>query len=152
MDFKISIEERPGHLFVSVWGRNTTENITRYSNDVREACIRLRQTHVLIVVNMVGESLSMLDVYRSVSAGSELARDLGMRIAYVDSSPDRSGDNMTLAEDVAATRGIDVRTFRSVADAEIWLLGRRETRTQESSGCQLSDTDSATSTLGKIAR
>src|SRR5512141_1518501 len=46
MDYRISIEERPGHLFVSVWGRNTTESITRYSNDVREACMRLRHTRV----------------------------------------------------------------------------------------------------------
>jgi hypothetical protein len=122
MEYRIAIDERPGHLFVTVWGRNTTESITRYSNDVREACIRLGQTRVLIVVNLVGENLSMLDVYRSVSAGSELARDMGMRVAYVDANPERTADNMILAEDVAATRGIDVRTFRSVADAETWLL------------------------------
>lgn len=122
MDYRITIDERPGHLFVNVWGRNTTENIARYSNDVREACIRLRQTRVLIIVNLVGESLSMLDVYRTVSAGSDLARDMGMRVAYVDANPERTIDNMILAEDVAATRGIDVRTFRNVADAQTWLL------------------------------
>ena len=136
MDYRISIEERPGHLFVSVWGRNTTESIARYSNDVREACIRLRQTHVLIVVNLVGENLSMLDVYRSVSAGSELARDMGMRVAYVDPNADHSTGNMNLAEAVAATRGIDVRTFRSVADAENWLLVQRKTETHGRSGHQ----------------
>lgn len=128
MDYRITIDNRPGHLFVNVWGRNTTESITRYSNDVREACIRLRQTRVLIVVNLVGENLSMLDVYRSVSAGSELARDMGMRVAYVDANPVRTTDNMILAEDVAATRGIDVRTFRSVADAEKWLLAASQTQ------------------------
>lgn len=127
MDYRISIEERPGHLFVNVWGRNTTESITRYSNDVREACMRLRHTRVLIVVNLVGENLSMLDVYRSVSAGSELARDMEMRVAYVDPNADRSTGNMNLAEAVAATRGIDVRTFRSVAEAEKWLLSASQT-------------------------
>jgi hypothetical protein len=126
MDYRITIDERPGHLFVNVWGRNTTENIARYSNDVREACIRLRQTRVLIIVNLVGESLSMLDVYRTVSAGSDLARDMGMRVAYVDANPERTIDNMILAEDVAATRGIDVRTFRNVADAQTWLLTQDE--------------------------
>lgn len=122
MDYRIAIDERPDHIFVNVWGRNTTETITRYSNDVREACMRLRKAHVLIVVNLVGENLSMLDVYRSVSAGSELARDMGMRVAYVDANPEHATDNMHLAENVAATRGIDVRTFRSIAEAERWLL------------------------------
>jgi hypothetical protein len=131
MDYRITIDQLPGHLFVNVWGPNTTESIARYSNDVREACIRLRQTRVLIVVNLVGESLSMLDVYRSVSAGSELARDMGMRVAYVDENPERTAGNMILAEDVAATRGIDVRTFRSVADARTWLLAPDETAAVE---------------------
>lgn len=122
MDYSITIDDRPGHLFVNVCGRNTIESIARYSSDVREACMRLRKTRVLIVVNLVGENLSMLDVYRSVSAGSELARDMGMRVAYVDANPQRTTDNMILAEDVAATRGIEVRTFRCVAEAEAWLL------------------------------
>lgn len=125
MDYRITVDERPDHIFVNVWGRNTTEIITRYSNDVREACVRLRKTNVLIVVNLAGENLSMLDVYRSVSAGSELARDMGMRVAYVDANPERTTDNMHLAENVAATRGIEVRTFRSIAEAERWLLAHR---------------------------
>lgn len=131
MEYKIDIEERAGHLFVNVWGRNTTESITRYSNDVREACMRLGQTRILIVVNLIGENLSLLDVYRSVSAGSELARDMGMRVAYVDANPERTTDNMNLAEDVAATRGIDVRTFRSVAEAEKWLLAAKHTQSAD---------------------
>ena len=122
MDYRISIEQRPGHLFVDVSGASTAESIARCSNDVREACIRLQQAHVLIVVNLVGENPSMLDVYRSVSAGSELARDMGVRVAYVNRSPTPSTDSMNLAEVVAATHGIAIRSFGNVADAEQWLL------------------------------
>jgi hypothetical protein len=50
---------------------------------------------------------------------------MGMRVAYVDANPERTTGNMHLAEDVAATRGIDVRTFRSIDEAEKWLLARK---------------------------
>jgi len=46
-----------------------------------------------------------------------------MRCAYVDPNPEHSAETMHLAEAVAATRGILVRTFRNVAEAESWLLG-----------------------------
>jgi hypothetical protein len=48
--------------------------------------VRLPNMHALIVVNLVGENLSLRDVYRPVSAGSELARDMGTRVACVDAN------------------------------------------------------------------
>jgi len=120
--YEISINKRIGYLFITVAGENSVETIRRYSADVREACVRLGELRVLVVVNLRGPRLSMLDVYKAVQAGSDAAAGMGMRVAYVDIKPDPSIENMQIAEDVATTRGIAVRTFRDMDAAETWLL------------------------------
>jgi hypothetical protein len=121
--YRIGIVPRPAYLFVTVDGENTVETIRRYSKDVREACVTHRRTRVLIVVNLQGPKLSMLDVYKAVETGSDEAAGIGLRVAYVDLRPAPSTENMQIAEDVAATRGIPVRTFTDLDAAEAWLLG-----------------------------
>lgn len=120
--YEILIEDRTRYLYAKVTGPNAPETILRYSADIRAACMRLRQMKVLVVVNLHGPGLSMLEVYKAVAAGSDESAGFGMRAAYVDLNPHRGVENMHLAEDVAATRGISVRTFRDVAAAEAWLL------------------------------
>jgi hypothetical protein len=121
-EYRIAIELRAAYLYAEVSGPNTVETIARYAADVGEAARRLQQLRVLVVVNLHGPGISMLDVYKAVSAGADAAASLGMRVAYVDANPEHGIENMHLAEDVAATRGIPVRTFRDVAAAEAWLL------------------------------
>ena len=123
MEYQFSFESRPEYLLVEVAGDNTVETISRYTRQVRETCVRLGKTRVLIVVKLVGENLSLLDVYKAVAAGSDEAKNVGMRVAYVDPNPKRPTETMILAEDVAAARGIPVCTFRNVQEAEAWLVG-----------------------------
>ena len=122
MTCEIRFEERPQYLYAVVTGDNSIATIREYSEAVRETCIRTRKLQVLIVVNLFGPQLSMLDVYRAVGEGSDQAAGVGMRVAYVDLNPTHSIDNMLLAEDVAGGRGIPVRTFRDEHAAEQWLL------------------------------
>jgi hypothetical protein len=122
MTCEIRFEERPDYLYVVVTGDNSIATIREYTEAVRNACIRARKLQVLVVVNLVGPELSMLDVYKAVGEGSDQAAGMGMRVAYVDLNPTHSIDNMLLAEDVAGGRGIPVRTFREERAAEEWLL------------------------------
>jgi hypothetical protein len=122
-DYVCSIDERFNFLYVTVTGPNVAETILRYSADVRAACLRTGLARVLVVVNLHGPSMSMLDVYKAVAEGSDQSAGIGMRCAYVDLNPDHDTETMHLAEAIAATRGIPVRTFRDVAEAESWLLG-----------------------------
>jgi hypothetical protein len=105
--YAITIENRERYLYASVVGPNTVETIGRYSADVREACLRAGQ---------------MLEVYKAIAASSDRAAGLGMRAAYVDLNPEHGAENMHLAEGIAGTRGIPVRTFRDIGTAEAWLL------------------------------
>jgi hypothetical protein len=122
MTCEIRIEERERYLYVVVTGDNSTGTIREYSEAVRLACIRLKQSQVLIVVNLDGAPLSMLDVYKAVGDGSDQAAGLGMRVAYVDLNLQHNRETMLLAENVASGRGIPVRTFRDEVSAENWLL------------------------------
>jgi len=119
--YQISIEQRPRYLYVTVHGENTSETILRYLADIREACLRLAQRNVLLVVELQGPGMSMLDVYKAVAAGFDSAAGTGIRAAYVDLL-EHSVANMLLAENVAMTRGLPVRTFKDIGDAEAWLL------------------------------
>ena len=120
--YRISIEQRAQYLYATVEGANTPETIRRYMTEIREACVRLRVLNVLVVVNLQGPGVSMLDLYKVMALGSDEAIGSGLRVAYVERNPERSDANMFMAENVAMTRGIPVRTFRDVAAAEAWLL------------------------------
>ena len=119
--YQISIEQRPHYLRVRVKGENTGETIRRYLADIYEACLRLGQRNVLLIVSLHGPGMSMLDVYKAVAAGFDEAAGTGIRAAYVDLL-DHSLANMHLAENVAMTRGLPVRTFKDIEAAEAWLL------------------------------
>jgi hypothetical protein len=121
-EYRIAFEAREGYLYASVTGANTVETIRRYSADVRAACVRSSRTRALVVVNLSGPGLGMLDVYKAVAESSDATVGMDLRAAYVDLNPEHGAENMHLAESVAATRGIPVRTFRDIAAAEAWLL------------------------------
>lgn len=122
MTCSIVFDDRPRYLHALVTGDNTFETLQTYTAEIPKACIKFRKTRVMVVVQLSGSELSMLDVYKGVSAGSDAAVGLGMKIAYVDENPSHSIDNMMLAENVAGGRGISVRTFRDCQTAESWLL------------------------------
>jgi hypothetical protein len=120
--YRIAIEQRAKYLYVTVTGDNTVETIARYMAEIRAACVRLRMPKVLVVGNLIGPGVSMLDLYKVVAAASDDSAGFGLRAAYVELNPVRSDANMQMAENVALTRGIPVRTFRDIEKAEAWLL------------------------------
>ena len=122
MTCSVTIVEHPTHLHVTVTGDNTPETLRTYTTEITQYCVRVQKMRVLVVVQLTGPELSMLDVYKGVAAGSDNASGLGMRIAYVDANLEHSVDSMLLAEGVARGRGIPVQTFRDVEDAQFWLL------------------------------
>ena len=123
--YRISIEQRPRYLYVTVTGTSSVETIARYMAEIRAACVRTGVFKVLVLGNLEGPGVSMLDLYKVVAAASDDSAGIGLRAAYVELNPVRSDDNMRMAENVAHTRGIPVRTFRDTETAEAWLLAER---------------------------
>jgi hypothetical protein len=123
MPYQLSIERKPDYLHARVTGENTAQNVRAYLDEIRTACWRLRCAAVLIEEHLAGPGLSLTDIFGVAEEGSRPPGpdEPAMRIAYVDTNPDHSHADMEFAETVATNRGLNVRVFRAVVDAQRWL-------------------------------
>ena len=121
MSYSLTIMQKPGYLHAIVTGPNTLENVMAYLHAIESEGISRGCPRVLIEERLDGPRLGTLDVFDLASQGS--ATPFFEAIAYVDVNA--QGDLMKFAENIAVNRGMPVKVFGSVADAERWLLGRR---------------------------
>jgi hypothetical protein len=75
---------------------------------------------LLLEMSLSGSSLPMAKIFDVIAEGSRRGQKLE-RIAYVDASAERDPARMRFAETVAVNRGVNVRLFRSLDEAERWL-------------------------------
>jgi hypothetical protein len=121
MSYKLTLDQRPTYLHAVVSGENTKSNVTRYLEELRAECSARNCFRVLIEERLEGPRLEATDVFEIAADGSSRISGMFRAIAYVDVNA--SGEMMKFAETVAVNRGIPIRLFSSVADAEKWLLG-----------------------------
>jgi hypothetical protein len=119
VDYKLTIEEKPGYLHCAVTGRNSSATVAGYMEDIMRECLARGVLRVLIEERLEGPRLGMMEVFGLVSRGSVRFQRALEAMAYVDANSE--GDVMRFAEDVAVNRGFPVRVFASVAAAEKWL-------------------------------
>jgi hypothetical protein len=120
MTYKLSFAQKPGYLHTVVTGGNSKENVARYLTDVQRECMERACRRVLIEERLEGPRLGLLDVFDIAAEGRDRVDGQLPVMAYVDVNA--AGTLMKFAEDVAVNRGINVRVFSTVADAEKWLL------------------------------
>ena len=60
--YRISFEQRPKYLYVTVTGDSSSETISRYIADIRHACVRLGVFRVLAVVHLEGPGISQQNI------------------------------------------------------------------------------------------
>jgi hypothetical protein len=123
MTYQLQITEKPTYLHAVVTGKNTLENVTGYLKELLRECEARQCFNVLIEERLTGRRLETWDVYQIASDQSTLARGFFRSIAFVDVNA--SGELMKFAETVANNRGVPVRLFATVAEAEDWLAGLR---------------------------
>jgi hypothetical protein len=90
-----------------------------YLQEIRRECVARGCRRVLVEERLEGARLGTSDVVAIVMG--EASRSVGVfeAVAYVDVNA--GGDVMKFAENVALSRGIPVRLFGAVAEAEKWL-------------------------------
>ena len=119
MAYELNIQPRGEYLHAIVSGDNTRDNVARYLHELRRECISRNCARLLIEERLAGARLPLVDVFQVVVEESERAAGLFQAIAYVDVNA--GGDLMKFAESLAVERGIPVRLFATVAEAERWL-------------------------------
>ena len=119
MAYELHVQPKGEYLHATVSGDNTRDNVARYLDELRRECIARRCARLLIEERLAGARLPLVDVFQIVVEESERAAGLFQAIAYVDVNA--GGDLMKFAESLAVERGIPVRLFATVAEAERWL-------------------------------
>jgi hypothetical protein len=120
MSYELRVIETPSHLHVRASGTHTPHNARQFLVDAYEACVRLNRSAVLLEMNFVGPSMSTVSLFGVVAERASQGQQL-RRIAYVDASAERSLEHKVFAETVARNRGVNVRFFQSVDEAQEWM-------------------------------
>jgi len=128
MTYNLTIKQKPSYLHAIITGQNSKENVARYLENILHECINRNSFNVLIEERLEGPRLNTLDVFEIASEGAGKARGKFGKIAYVDVYA--VGDFMKFAENVAFNRGLRVSVFRTVAEAENWLLSTDRSGTE----------------------
>jgi hypothetical protein len=120
MDYHCTIEQKPTYLHLIGSGAHTESNARRFLVDAYTAALERKCGSLLLEMRFSGPSLSLGKIYSVISQGSPDGSALE-RIAYVDANAEHVPDMAKFAELVARNRGVNVRLFRDVPDAERWL-------------------------------
>lgn len=120
MSHALTVSRKEGYLHVIVTGDNTAEDVQQYLLGVRDACEKQACPYVLIEENLQGPSLATLELFQ-VIAGAAQPSPAVRCIAYIDANPQHDAERMKFAETVASNRGMLVKMFSSVPEAEKWL-------------------------------
>jgi hypothetical protein len=116
--------EKPGYLHFRVSGENSGVNVRGYLAEIYSICAERKRSSILIEEDLEGPSLDIGQIFRIASVGSSATTPVVHVIAYVDVNPEHLPSKMQFAETVAVTRGINIRMFATIAEAEIWLQER----------------------------
>jgi hypothetical protein len=121
MSYKLTVESKSNYLHVAVQGDNSPQSVLAYLSEVRNKCVEHGCSNVLIEENLQGPRLNTLQIFEVLREAIASAPPLFLRIAYVDINPEHDRAAMGFAEDVAVNRGINVKIFSSIIEAENWL-------------------------------
>ena len=119
MTCKVSITKKHGYLHARVTGQNSLDNVRQYLQEVIQACTDSQSCRVLIEEQLDGPRLNTFDVFKVASQSGDAAGTL-KAVAYVDVNA--QGDLMKFMETVAVNRGMLVKVFPVVDEAERWLM------------------------------
>jgi hypothetical protein len=120
-EYRIAVEPRVGYLYISVTGENTVANVRRILGDVIAACVQHGCARVLLEEYLTGQSLGTVEAFEIVSEGSVTAGSIVRQVAYVDTNLEHDSSLLEFIETVAVNRGVHVRVFATVREAEAWL-------------------------------
>jgi len=127
--YSLTVTQKPEYLHFVVTGRNSSETVSRYMEEVIRECTARSCFRVLIEERLEGPRLGTLEVFSLATKGSARHQGVFRALAYVDVHAE--GERMRFAEDVAVNRGVPIRVFATVEEAERWLRhegGDRPTR------------------------
>ena len=120
MTYSCIVEMKPTYLHAKGYGERTEASTRQFLIDVYRACVEHNMDRLLIEICFTGPSLNVASAYSVVVECSHDGSKL-RSIAYVDANSAYAGEVAEFAVVTAMNRGVNVRLFESVAEAERWL-------------------------------
>lgn len=118
-DYELTITQKSGYLHGVVTGRNSRETVSDYlRRGLQEARAR-SGTCVLIESCLEGPRLALWDIFEIAAEHSKAYKGFFDAIAYVGIGA--PGPLLTFIQNVSRNRGLPLRVFESVPEAELWL-------------------------------
>jgi len=121
MEHEITVSQKPNYLHIKLTGKNNPLSIAGYIEEMIQISKQHNSSMLLIEGNLRGLSLNFLDIYHIVSDTIRKRLDPIRTVAYVNGNPNRSAQNSKFAETVASNRGLMLKIFTNIAEAESWL-------------------------------
>ena len=118
MDYQFFAFPHPTYVHVRASGANTPANALRFLEEAHAACIARGCDSLLIEQSLDGPSLGAGGIFKLVQSRLDLALRL-RRIAYVDTRGRDEGRQFV--ENMARNRGVNIRAFPTIEDAQRWL-------------------------------
>ena len=119
MTYTLTVTQKPEYLHFVVSGRNSRETVSAYMEEVIRECTARNCFRALIEERLEGPRLGTMEVFRLATQGAMRHQGLFRALAYVDINAE--GERMRFVEDVAVNRGVPIRVFATVEEAERWL-------------------------------
>jgi hypothetical protein len=123
MSYQLSNRDTSGYVHFVVTGANTPDAVRGYLREALEICAQRRSRAVLIEENLTGPELRLVDIYSIVTESSEAPLAHLLKVAFVNVNPEHERSSTAFAETVARNRGVNVRAFATLAEAQQWLRG-----------------------------
>jgi hypothetical protein len=121
MEYQFNAFAKPTHLHAIGSGVHTADNIRRFLLDTNRHFRSQQFSAVLLEMRFTGPSLDFGSIY-SIIVDNRADASLVKRIAYVDTNAEHLPDRTEFAELAANKLGVNARMFRTVAEAESWLV------------------------------
>jgi hypothetical protein len=132
MAYTIQIIPKPDYLHAIVTGENSRETVRLYLEELRRECATRGTARLLIDERLTGPRLEAWDVFQIAEENSKTYRGMLSAIAYVDVHMGK--DLMAFAETTVLNRGVPIRVFSAVRDAEEWLSAGATSRSAAAPG------------------
>ena len=121
MAYTLKIRNQGVYLHMIVEGDNTAEDVANYLAEGVKKCIEFHCPNVLIEENLKGPNLGIFTVYEIITKICCQAAAAVRRVAYVDVNPESKKEVNQFAETTAVNRGVNVKLFETVHEAENWF-------------------------------
>jgi hypothetical protein len=122
MDYYLTVQRLPAYVHATGTGVLNEENARRFLFEAYVAAVESECDSLLLDMRFVGPPMNFGSVYAVVAERSSDGSML-KRIAYVDANPENAAGTSEFAELAAVKRGVNVRLFGTIAEAQRWLEG-----------------------------